>query len=69
MMERNSKLAIAGSLLWVALATGIILGTHGEASAAGNADGVRSDQATAEWLAFPASHNVGQTHDELFRQC
>lgn len=53
MEDRKSRLAILGSLIWVALATGIVLGTHGSALA--DADGFDVPRpAAAVWSALPA---------------
>lgn len=54
MMERQSKIAIAASLLFMAMATFVILGTHGEAVAkAGAAEpGIAP---TSGWMTLPAA--------------
>lgn len=60
MMEKQqTRIAIAVSLLWMAMATVLILGTHGPAVAQADAaldaaEGAPVEAATAEWLALPA---------------
>jgi len=54
MMERQSRLAIAASLFFMALATFVILGTHSEAVAeAGATESVL--EPTSGWMALPAT--------------
>lgn len=55
-MEKQTRIAIAASLVWMAVATFLILGTHGPSLA--HADtGVEgaADAAGAEWMALPAA--------------
>ena len=52
MMERKSKLAVAGSLAWVAMAMALILGTHGPTTA--GADGLDPVADVASWHVLPA---------------
>ncbi|MDX1578422.1 MAG: hypothetical protein R3266_08050 [Gemmatimonadota bacterium] len=66
MMERTSKLAIAGSLVWVALATAVILGTHGQAVASGSAT---FEAAETEWLVYPASDEASEDRSGHPWQC
>jgi hypothetical protein len=58
MMEKKARIAIAASLAWMAMATFLILGTHGPALAKGGAavDTGREAPAAA-WKALPA-HGV-----------
>lgn len=50
MIERKAKIAIAAALFWMAFATVVILGTHGEAVA--KADSV-APAVEAVWMAQP----------------
>jgi len=53
MIERKAKIAIAAALFWMAFATVVILGTHGEAVA--KADSVApTGKVEAVWMARPA---------------
>lgn len=52
-LDNKSKIAIAASLAWMAMATFVILGTHGEAVA--KADNiVPTIESGSEWMAHPA---------------
>lgn len=52
-LDSKSKIAIAASIFWMAMATFVILGTHGEAVA--KADSIAPSLETAtEWMAHPA---------------
>ena len=52
-LDRESKIAIAASIFWMALATFVILGTHGQSMA--KADTVEPTlEPTTEWQAHPA---------------
>jgi hypothetical protein len=52
-LDGKSKIAIAASIFWMAMATFVILGTHGEAVAKADA-GLTAPEATTEWMAHPA---------------
>jgi uncharacterized iron-regulated membrane protein len=53
-LERKVKIAIAAALFWMAFATVVILGTHGEAVA--KADTVApAGEPASTWMAQPAS--------------
>lgn len=52
-MDGKSRMAIAASLVWMAMATFLILGTHGEAVAKDDVAGPTLDTQT-EWMAHPA---------------
>jgi len=51
-LDSKSKIAIAASIFWMAMATFVILGTHGEAVA--KADTAPTMDVTTEWMAHPA---------------
>ena len=53
MLDGKSKIAIAASIFWMAMATFVILGTHGESVAKANA-AVATPEVTTEWMAHPA---------------
>jgi len=56
MLERQTRIAIAASLLWMAMATFLILGTHGPAVAqADSATDAPAEPPATEWMALPAS--------------
>lgn len=71
MMEtRQTRIAIAASLLWMAVATFLILGTHGPGVA--QADAVLdapADQPSAEWMTLPASGPEIQVKNDVLLQC
>jgi len=51
MIERKAKIAIAAALFWMAFATVVILGTHGEAVA--KAGSAPAGKVEAVWMAQP----------------
>ena len=52
-LDGKSRIAIAASIFWMAMATIVVLGTHGQAVA--NADTVAPPvDAASEWMAHPA---------------
>ena len=52
-LDNKSKIAIAASIFWMALATFVILGTHGQSVA--KADTVTPTvESAAQWQAHPA---------------
>jgi len=54
MLEKKVKIAIAAALFWMAFATAVILGTHGEAVA--RVDSVTpAGEPASVWMARPAS--------------
>ena len=56
-MERFTRWAIAGSLAWLLMATGLILATHGRATATEGSD--HALEAPAEsWSTMPASLDI-----------
>jgi hypothetical protein len=52
-IDGKSKIAIAASILWMAMATFVILGTHGETVAKADAS-VPAVGTETEWMAHPA---------------
>ncbi len=54
MLDGKSKIAIVASIIWMAMATFVILGTHGEALAKADS-ALPSLETTTEWMAYPAS--------------
>ncbi|MFV1986087.1 MAG: hypothetical protein ACC682_02310 [Gemmatimonadota bacterium] len=55
MLDGKSKMAIVASIFWMAMATVVILGTHGEA-VAGTDSALPTLETTTEWMAHPASY-------------
>lgn len=62
MSEKQSRFAIAASLLWVVLAVFVILGTHGDAMAQLGADEISVTAPDAGAILAPVvkRHNGGQ---------
>ncbi len=52
-MDKLSRLAVAGSLTWLVLAIGLILGSHGSTVAAARALEAGSNQPAGPWSAMP----------------
>ncbi|MDH3732714.1 MAG: hypothetical protein OEU54_04235 [Gemmatimonadota bacterium] len=52
-LDNKSRIAIAASLIWMAMATFVILGTHGEAVAKANT-AIPTLENASEWMAHPA---------------
>lgn len=71
MMEKQqTRIAIAASLLWMAIATFLILGTHGPAVAqADSATDAPAEAPTAEWMALPASDTRVKVTPDVALQC
>lgn len=57
MMERFAKWAIAGSLVWLLMATGLILATHGRAAPIEASDHAL-EAAAGSWSTLPASMDI-----------
>jgi len=57
-MERLSRWAIAGSLAWLIVAVGIILGTHGQTVAEIRAFEIEHNLPASSWSVLPASGTV-----------
>jgi hypothetical protein len=67
-MDGKRKIAIAASILWMAMATFVILGTHGEAVA--KADVAAPTQGIeTEWMAHPADLPVELATIEVTSRC
>lgn len=68
-MDRFSKWAIAGSLAWLAVAVGLILGTHGGSQLSARGIETPEEPVTSSWSVMP----VAGTHSELtvqeFKRC
>jgi len=54
-MERLSRWAIAGSLAWLVVAVGVILGTHGGAALEIRAFEVEHNLPAGSWSVLPAA--------------
>lgn len=70
MEKKQTRIAIAASLIWMAMATFLILGTHGPA--AGQTDAAAdapAEAATAEWMALPASDTEARVRNDVALQC
>jgi hypothetical protein len=52
MSERSGRIAVAASLVWIAVAMALILGTHNASVASAEAMDVESPG--AEWMVMPA---------------
>lgn len=66
-MDTKSKIAILASLIWVALATGLILGTHGPAVAA--AEGAEAPAVSTQWQSLPAANLHADVHIKVPTSC
>lgn len=55
-MERLTRWAIAGSLVWLLVATGLILATHGRAAA--DESGHALEAPAASWSSVPVSMDI-----------
>lgn len=67
-MDGKRKIAIAASILWMAMATFVILGTHGEAVAKTDALAPAPGTET-EWMVHPAELPVELAAIEVTSRC
>lgn len=66
-MDRKSMIAILASLIWVALATGLILGTHGPAVTA--AESAEAPVVSTQWQSLPAANLETTVHIKVPKSC
>lgn len=66
--DGKRKIAIAASLLWMAVATIVVLGTHGQAVARADAPVPAIENGT-EWMAHPADIRVDAPTLDLPTRC
>lgn len=70
MLEKQTRIAIAASLLWMVVATFVILGTHGPAVAhADSAVDAPAEAPAAEWMALPASDTQVKVTPDVALRC
>jgi len=70
MLEKQTRIAIAASLLWMAMATFLILGTHGAAVAhADSTVDAPAEAPTSEWMTLPASERQVRVIADVPLQC
>lgn len=70
MSDRFSRWAIAGSLAWLVIAVGLILGTHGSSVLQAQAQAVEVPvEAAGSWSALPAASGDLDLSTKDFQRC